>query len=171
VVADIGESLVGSYLRYLKECEVVVYNVHTPDVQGELDVIGLKHGEPRVVWLCEVITHIRGVLYGSGYAATVSKIRDKVGRARDFAAATFPGQEHRFEIWSPIVPSGAVKLFDELAEAYSSEDLDVQFVVNERYTERVQELVTHARGSTKATSEPAYRLLQVLTHLRGGVRL
>jgi hypothetical protein len=170
-VADIGESLVGSYLRYVVGCEVVVYNTHTPTVQGELDVIGLKHGEPRTVWLCEVITHIRGVLYGSGYAATIAKIRDKVGRARDFAAVTFPGDVHRYEIWSPIVPSGAVRQFDELAEAFSSEELDVEFIVNDRYTARVQELVNHARGSSKATNEPAYRLLQILARLRGGINL
>src|SRR4051812_37983944 len=92
---------------------------------------------------------------------------DKVGRARDFATATFLGDEHRYEIWSPIVPSGAVKLFEELAAEFSSDALDVEFVVNERYTERAQELIEHAKASTKATSEPAYRLLQVLTRLKG----
>lgn len=29
---------------------------------------------------------------------TVAKIRDKVERARDFAAATFPDEQHRYEI-------------------------------------------------------------------------
>lgn len=140
-------------------------------MQGEIDVIGLKHGESRTVWLCEVITHIRGILYGSGYDATVTKISEKIGRARDFAAATFPGDVHRYEIWSPIVPSGAVTKFDALAEAFTSEELDVEFVVNQRYTERIQELVDHARSSSKATSEPAYRLLQVLTRLRGELRV
>src|SRR5919204_4542867 len=106
MASDIGESLVGSYLRYVVGCEVVVYNTHTLDVQGELDVIALKQGEPRTVWLCEVITHILGVLYGSGYADTVAKIRDKIERARGFAAATFSGDVHRYEIWSPMVPSG-----------------------------------------------------------------
>jgi hypothetical protein len=134
-------------------------------------VIGLQHGEHRTVWLCEVITHIRGVLYGSGYAATVAKVRDKIDRARDFAATTFPADGHRYEIWSPVVPRGAAAQFDALAEAYTSANLDVVFVVNDRYTHRVQELVEHARSSTKATNEPAYRLLQILTRLRGGVRL
>ncbi len=171
MVADIAESLVGSYLRYVVGCEVVVYNTHTPDVQGEIDVIGLKHGDPRTVWLCEVITHIRGILYGPTYEATTTKIREKIGRARDFAKATFPGDVHRYEIWSPIVPKGAIAKFDELASALTSEELDVEFVVNQRYTERIQELVTHAKSSSKATSEPAYRLLQILTRLRGELRV
>jgi hypothetical protein len=56
MATDIGESIVGSYLRYLIGCEVVVYNTQTPNVQGELDVIGIKTAAPRNVWLCEVIT-------------------------------------------------------------------------------------------------------------------
>lgn len=79
---DIGESLVGSYLRYVEGCEVVVYNTQTPDVQGEIDVIGIKHGPApdRTVWLCEAITHIEGMEYGGGYADTVKRISTKVGR-------------------------------------------------------------------------------------------
>jgi hypothetical protein len=171
VPGDIGESLVGSYLRYVVGCEVVVFNTHTPGEQGELDVIGIKQGNPRTVWLCEVITHIRGTLYGTGYEATAKKVRDKVGRARDFAAATFPGDAHRYEIWSPIVPSGMVQRFEALADEFSSQELDVEFVSNSRYTERLQELVEHARRSSKATNDPAYRLLQILTRLRGDLRV
>lgn len=168
---DVGESLVGSYLRYIVGCDVVAYNTHTPEVQGELDVIGLRTAAPRTVWLCEVITHLRGTLYGSGYAATVAKVRDKIGRARDFASATFAGDVHRYEIWSPIVPSGIAQRFDELANEFSNQELDVEFIINARYTERVQELVDHAKESFKATNEPAYRLLQILTHLRGELRI
>jgi hypothetical protein len=54
MATDIGESLVGSYLRYIGGCEVVVYNVQT-EGQGEVDVIGLRLGQPRFVWFCEVI--------------------------------------------------------------------------------------------------------------------
>lgn len=168
---DIGESLVGSYLRYIEGCELVVYNTHTPGVQGEIDVIALKQGRPRVVWLCEVITHVRGVLYSGGYTGTVTKIRDKVERARDFAAATFPDEQHRYEIWSPVVPSGQVTLFEELEREFDSAELDLRFVVNDVYAERVQQLIEHARRSASATSEPAYRLLQILTRVRGELRV
>lgn len=40
-------------------------------------------------------------------------------------------------------------------------------MVNERDAERAQELIDHAKRSTKATSEPAYRLLQILAKVRG----
>jgi len=168
---DIGESLVGSYLRYIEGCEVVVYNTHTPGVQGEIDVIALKQGSPRVAWLCEVITHVRGVLYGGGYTGTAAKIKDKVERARDFAAVTFPDEQHLYEIWSPVVPRGQLALFEELESEFNSADLNLRFVVNDVYAERVQLLIEHARGTASATGEPAYRLLQILTRVRGELRI
>jgi hypothetical protein len=101
---------------------------------------------------------------------TAAKIRDKVERARDFAAATFPDEQHH-EIWSPVVSRGAVALFADLEREFDTAELDLSFVVNERYAERVQQLVEHARGSASATSEPAYRLLQILTRVRGELRI
>lgn len=167
---DIGENLVGSYLRYVEGCEFVVYNTHLPGVQGEIDVVALKLGEPRVVYFCEVITHIRGVLYGT-YDRTVTKVEEKVGRARRFAQDTFPADQHRYEIWSPVVPSGMTRRFEELAAWLRDDSLDVAFITNDTYTARVQKLIDHARRNTSATSEPAYRLLQVLTSARGTLTL
>lgn len=168
---DIGENLVGSYLRYVAGCQFVVFNTHFPDEQGEIDVIGLKLGNPREIWLCEVVTHIRGILYGT-HGRTVAKIRDKIERARRFADATFPGDTHYYEIWSPKVPKGRLTAdFDELERQYSSAELDLHFIINERYTERIQKLVEHARGNSSATSEQAYRLLQILTRLKGTLRV
>lgn len=167
---DIGENLVGSYLRYIERCQFVVYNTHLPGVQGEIDVLGLRLGEPRTVWFCEVITHIRGVLYGT-YDRTVTKIEEKVARARTFAEHTFPGDRHRYEIWSPVVPSGMILRFAELEARLTADDLDLHFVTNDEYTTRIQALIDHARRNTAATSEPAYRLLQILTAARGTLRL
>jgi hypothetical protein len=170
-MADIGESLVGSYLRYIEGCQLVVYNTHTPGLQGEIDVIALRQGPPRTVWLCEAVTHVSGMLYGKGYSGTAAKISAKVERARDFAASTFPDEDCRYEIWSPVVPKGMVALLDQLEQELHSTDLDISFVVNKAYAERVQQLIEHARGSASATSEPAYRLLQILARVRGELQL
>jgi hypothetical protein len=56
---DIGESLVGSYLRHIERCDVVVYNNYFRDQQREVDVVGIRRLAPREVILCEVTTHIR----------------------------------------------------------------------------------------------------------------
>jgi hypothetical protein len=44
----------------------------------------------------------------------------------------------------------------------------LEFVVNTEYTTRMRKLARHAAKNSSTTNEPAYRLLQVLTRLRGG---
>lgn len=113
---DIGENLVGSYLRYVVGCEFVVYNTQYPGIQGEIDVVAMKlSGEQREVWFCEVVTHIRGTMYGT-YDKTVTKLGDKLSRAKDFAVKMFPGDKHYFEVWSPKVPQGALSKQSEQME-------------------------------------------------------
>ena len=46
---DIGESLVGSYLRYVENCDFVHYETYG-EGQGELDVLGMRLADKRV-WL------------------------------------------------------------------------------------------------------------------------
>jgi hypothetical protein len=167
---DIGESIVGAYMRYIRDCEVVVYNTYLRDQQGELDVVALKTGPPREVWLCEVTTHIGGMLYPGPTAAngTPRKLRDKLQRAREFAAVTFPDEHPHFEIWSPYVPVGKLTdAFESMRAEAQDMEIDLAFVINDDYTERLRKLVEHARHNSSATAEPAYRMLQVLTHLRG----
>lgn len=55
-----------------------------------------------------------------------------------------------------------------IEEEWSSEDRDLRFIINAEYTERVRELAEHASTNSSTTNEPAYRMLQILTHLRGG---
>ena len=107
---DIGESLVTAYLRHVERCTFVVTNTHLEDQQGELDVLGIRFAPERQIIFCEVTTHIRGMQYG-GYDSTVKKVEDKIRRARTFAELTFPDDKPRYEIWSPLVPTG--ELLDE----------------------------------------------------------
>lgn len=170
---DIGENLVGSYLTAVEQCEFVIFNTHLPAVQGEIDVLGLKlAGERREVICCEVATHLQGLEYGAGYTASAQKVAEKIQRARRFAATTFPDDVHRFKFWCPRIPVGA--LTDRLAAlqtAWEGEGLQVTLVANEEYARRLQALIDVARSSTKATSDVAFRLLRILTHVRGPLRL
>jgi hypothetical protein len=167
---EIGESIVGAYMRYIRNCEVVVYNTFLRDRQGEIDVVALRTGPPREVWICEVTTHIGGMLYPAegGADGTIGKLRAKLLRAQEFASVAFPHDLLHFEIWSPRVAVGKLTdAFDELQAEVRAEAIDLEFVINDDYTERLRALTKHARGNMSATAEPAYRMLQVLTHLRG----
>jgi hypothetical protein len=163
---DMGESLVGAYLRYGVNCDFVVYGTQT-EKQGEIDVIGFQV-EQRCVWMCEVATHLDGLQYGSGGApATLAKIRQKVERAVAFGNRMFSDQERRFEWWSPRVGPTLATGLEEVAAELSSPDTTVDFVINEEYADRVALLVEKARKGTKPTPEPFFRSLQILVHLRG----
>jgi hypothetical protein len=156
---EIGESLVGAYLEHIRECQVVVYNTHLSDEQGELDVIGVKtlSTGKQEIWLIEAATHTKGLNYG-GQAKSVKKIQAKRDRAMKFAQKLFEGATLHFEVWSPIVSSGIVDKLNKLS---------IDLVANADYTDRVNELALHASKSTKTTGNDTYRTLQLLTHLRG----
>ena len=163
---DLGESLVGAYMRHIQKCSIVLYNSYFADQQGEVDVVAVKPGAPgeqRVVYLCEVTTHIGGMS-----AATVRRVPAKLKRLREFAELTFPDEQHRFQWWSPRVREGAVtQQFEHLVAEWKDAERSLEFVINDAYTQRIHELVKNARSNTSTTNEPAYRMLQILTHLRG----
>jgi hypothetical protein len=167
---DIGESLVGAYLRHIVGCQVVTYNSYFTDRQGEVDVVGLRHGEPRTVWLCEVTTHTGGMfIVRNGKDVTAQVISEKLKRLHAFAELTFPGDHHRYEWWSPRVPVGKVTTVMASMEVEWGElGRELEFVINEAYTARLRELAHDAGNNSSTTNEPAYRMLQVLSRLRGG---
>jgi hypothetical protein len=153
-------------MRYVEKCSIVLYNSFLNDQQGEVDVAAVKAGQPgdrRVVYLCEVTTHTAGMA-----TKTVERIPDKLARLRQFAEVTFPDELHRFQWWSPYVPKGTTtERFDRLADTWKTEGRWLEFVTNEEYTRRISALLDYARKNPSATSEPAFRMLQILTRLRG----
>jgi hypothetical protein len=52
---NIGEEICGEWLRHVKGCEFVQYNVRTPDVQGEIDVIGMRTRRSPVIVAVAVV--------------------------------------------------------------------------------------------------------------------
>jgi hypothetical protein len=155
---DVGESLVGAYMRQVRNCHTVAFNTFLPQGQGELDVVGVANGPRGVeVWMAEVAIHLDSLNYG-GYAKTVDKVSTKVAAARTFAAQVYRDVTPTVELWSPVVPSGLV---------VALANVQVDLVVNGDFTARVNTLAELAMGHTKMTGDDAYRFLQLLTHLRG----
>ena len=170
--SDVGESIVGSYLRHVEKCDLVLYNEFTGENQGEVDVIGVKVGKEPKVWLCEVATHIRGLQYRQNFDASKRTIMSKIDRARSYADRVFEGQEQRFELWSPYVPEGQMtKWMDTTSKRLSTATFKVEFVRNDDYALRVQALIDEARMTASTTGEPAFRMLQILTRVRGELEL
>ena len=58
---NIAEEITGEWLRHIKKCEFVEYNVKGPH-QTEIDVIGLNIIN-KEIYVCEVAAHIHGLQY------------------------------------------------------------------------------------------------------------
>ena len=43
--------------------------------------------------------------------------------------------------------------------------------INETYTQRIQDPIKNAKADIRTTSEPAYRMLQILSHTKGTLTL
>jgi len=155
--------LVGAYLKIIEGCDFVTYNVRPPGggVRGleELDVVGLNF-KTKTAYVCEVTTHIRGLLYKDN-KTSVERIKKKHQRQRKYARYQLKEfAEVRFMFWSPVVPVG-----------YQTERLakirGLELVVNETYTEKIRALQEKAKKLTNDEGNPAFRVLQILEHVRG----
>ena len=147
---DIGEYFVGAYLKIIKGCDVVDYNVRAPGggLEGlnELDVLGLDF-KNQIAYLCEVTTHIRGTLYKDN-STTVERITKKNERQKNYAQKylqNFP--HHRFMFWSPVVPEGYI------TNRLKSID-GLELVINSEYAKCVDELREKAQVLTHETNNP-----------------
>ena len=162
MLTDVGEYIVGAYLRLILKCDFVDYNVRAPGggLQGldELDVLGLDFRHKRC-YLCEVTTHIRGVLYRNNQE-TVRRITRKYEYQKRYARAHLPQFKHaRFMFWSPVVPRGYIT--DRL-ERLSG----VELFINGRYKQAVEEVREIAAQVTYDARNPFFRVLQILEHMR-----
>jgi hypothetical protein len=158
---EMGEYIVGAYLKLIKECDFVDYNVRRPNggLAGlnEIDLIGLDFKEKRA-YLCEVTTHLDGVLYGSSKEVTCEKIQKKFNNLKSYAKEYLSEYKPTFMFWSPRVSSGVV---DELENINK-----LKLVVNTDYTSCVNELREKAKDIKSDTNNPAFRIFQILEHLR-----
>jgi len=160
---EMGEYAVGAYLKIIKGCDFVDYNVRRPGggLRGldEFDVIGLDFRN-KVAYLCEVTTHITGLLYGTGNESTVERVRQKYEKQREYAEdhlSSFPTRHFMF--WSPVVPEGYIT--QELQRIQ-----DMELVINREYKARIDELREVARKKANDEGNPFFRVLQILEHLR-----
>ena len=161
MATEMGEYLVGAYLKLIEGCDFVDYNVRAPGGgrggQRELDVVGVKFNG-RTAYLCEVATHIRGLLYIDN-PKTVKRIRKKHDYQREYAKRHLHDFEPKFMFWSPVVPKGY--LTDRLGEI-----ADLELVINGVYKEKVDALKEMAGREKQETQNPVFRVFQILESMR-----
>jgi len=188
---EAGELLVGSYLRLVEGCELVMYNQRSQEQgnQLEIDVIGVdstKQGK-RVVYTCEVVSHIDGLHYSGtpktnrweqygnkDYQHTLERLWRKFNSDKEYVTEMFDSDDYSFvfQFWSPVVRgnrdemyllSGLYDMADEFEDETGAE---LELVINEEYTECINELCEKAGQTQKDYGELGFRILQILKHLR-----
>lgn len=185
-----GELLVGSYLRLVEECELVTYNQRSQEQgnQLEIDVIGVDNTDDgdQVVYTCEVVTHIDGLHYSGtpntdrweeygndDYQHTLERLWRKFSTDRNYVMELFNSADsYVFQFWSPVVRGNRDEkylltgLYDLADEFEEETDAELELVINEEYSERIEALRRRAGQTEKDYGELGFRILQILEHLR-----
>ena len=168
---DPGEHLVGQYLKYIKDCDFVEYNLKTKLKQGEIDVVGINSSQSKV-YICEVVTHLTGV----GLQYVKDKRPDNVGRLTskfrkdiEYGITNFRDFERIYMLWTPLAKdtgtmakSNPFKDIREVKEKIKLElGIDLILFVNEDYMTAVSELRRFASKTSYAMKSPIMRYLQI----------
>lgn len=183
--AQIGELLVGAYHKLITDAEVVSYNTRSK-AQGdqlEIDVVAIDSSNgTQTVYACEVITHLNGAAYSGtpdtdkwadygndSYQHSLEKLETKFRSDRKYVTRVFEdADEYVFQLWSPYLAEGYLTDgLEELSDEFEAEYGElIELVINETYTDRINELRSLAAEETKDYGEPAFRFLQILEQLR-----
>ena len=168
---DPREHLVGQYLKYIKGCDFVEYNLQTKSKQGEIDVVGINSSESKV-YICEVVTHLTGV----GLQYVKDKRPDNVGRLTskfrkdiEYGITNFRDFERIYMLWTPLAKdtgimakSNPFKDIHEVKEKIKSEfGIDIIIFMNEDYMRALSELRRFASKASYAMKSPIMRYLQI----------
>ncbi len=171
---NIGEEICGEWLRHVRKCEFVQYNLRTPEVQGEIDVIGINLAE-KTVYTCEVAIHlITGLQYvKNNQPDNVSRLTAKFKKDIEYIRKAFPEYRHVFMLWSPVVKNqragskhNQLEDIQQIVDKISCDlNATVEPVVNEKFQEALKLLREAAGAETKELDSSVMRFLQVEEHL------
>ena len=172
---NLGEELVAAYLENIKGCEFIQQNLYTPDVQGEIDVVGIDL-ETKSIYVCEVAIHLTtGLRYVKNRQPNnVNKLKEKFSKDIEYANKYFPDYQKHFMLWSPIIKDSkktskhnqARDLKDIQQKIFSKYGINLEFVVNEKFLDCLNELRDFAKRETKELKSPVLRLMQVEEYLK-----
>ena len=170
-----GEHLVGQYLREVKKCDFVEYNLHTTSHQGEIDVVGIDSINKQV-YICEVATHLEtGLQYVKNKRPdNVERLKSKFEKSIDYSKR-FKFYDCHYMLWSPIIKipqredtknnqEGDIqelKVF--LKEKYN---VDLELVYNQKYLNCIEQLREIAKQTKQEMSSPIMRFLQIEEKLK-----
>lgn len=176
---NIGEEIVAAYLQYIKNCEFIQQNLYTPDVQGEIDVVGINLKE-KELYVCEVAIHLTtGLRYVKDKQPNnVQKLTDKFSKDIEYGNKYFPGHKKHFMLWSPVVKySGEDTKHDQIKDIEKIKNnikgkygIEIEFIINEKFDLCLSKLRKYASTETKELKSVILRYMQVESYLNKHLR-
>lgn len=175
---NIGEEICGEYLTHILKCDFVSYNILTPDVQGEIDVVGIDLTK-KIIYVCEVATHTQGLLYVTNKKADdFNRFYSKFVKDINYAKSKFENFQIIPMLWSPVVKGiGSNAVYNTMNELSKLKNkisvdfgLDLQLIINEEYHQRLSDLKKHASEVKSEFSSPVMRLFQIEKSLENHLR-
>lgn len=171
---NIAEEITGEWLRHIKKCEFVEYNVKGPH-QTEIDVIGLNIIN-KEIYVCEVAAHIHGLQYVDPQKRrpdTENRFIHKFTKDQEYIQQHFDNFTKHYMLWSPIVKSSkegakydALKSVLSAKEVLKKSGINLELVINERYYAAIQDLRKEALKQTHDLSNSSVlRYLQIEEYL------
>ena len=171
-----GEHLVGQYLREIRKCDFIEYNLATKKVTGEIDVVGINSSN-KIVYVCEVATHLTtGLQYTkSKKVDNVNRFIEKFDKDIQYAKDNFSSFDPVFMLWTPIikVPKKNDAIVNQLRDIneikdsiYVKHKVQIELIYNDKYLTCIDELRKVARQNTSAMTSPIMRFLQIEERLK-----
>jgi len=175
-VPEIGEEIVGAYLKECLHCDFVEYNYDLGSKQAECDVVGAALAD-KTVYFCEVATHTRGFLYvdpRTRKPANYERLTKKFANAIKFARQQFPDFRHEFMFWSPIVRTSRAGAKNNtmtdlnrlVADFKQTENAEIKLTINGEYAAKLNELRKVALAKTGDSPFSILRFLQIEENLK-----
>ena len=171
-----GEHLVGQYLKAIKHCDFVEYNLQTKFTQGEIDVVGIDSTR-RQVYICEVATHLEtGLQYvKNNRPNNVERFISKFSKNIEYAKRNFREYECHYLLWSPIIripkkedaENNQMRDLQEIKVFLKKKfDVELELIYNQGYLDCIRELREVAMNTTQEISSPIMRFLQIEEKLK-----
>jgi len=166
---NIGEELCGEYLKYIYQCEFITYNVTNPDIQGEIDVIGINL-QSKILYICEVAVHTYGLQYVTDNRPDdYNRFMSKLEKDIKYATKYFSDFIIKPMIWSPIVKiskeTSKYNTIEELNKVVSDiklkYDLSVELIINNKFYQCMNELKEYTDKETSEFKSNVMRLFQI----------
>lgn len=159
---EIGEYMVGAWLKLVNNCDFVDYNVRPPakgmEGLGEFDVVGLDLKNNKA-YLCEVTTHLNGIGYYD-FSTTIKKVSEKFNRQKKYASKYLPKNfDVIYMYWSPVVSPKYV-------EGIKNTNEGLVLVFNSDYSRKIKEIKVVIGNQTKDFGNPFVRVVQILSAMK-----